>query len=203
MCREGLGTAVELPPPDTILLRSTSDVYYTETHLIEFEAKTKTFINRQCRLEVETQEAIKVTHPYGVCNLDPARRRARGQCAASYAGRPLRVNNPAVLGQAGLRRLGNDGTLGCTQYQWDVLGNQMTVCIQTTTESWRSLSARGSGAFEGLWVALRVQNTAASGEILVEARATSVERNIRVSRDLLDIAGTQGYEIREVGPPPR
>jgi hypothetical protein len=181
----------------------TTDVYYTETHLIEFEARTSTFISSQCRLEVETHRMIKVTHPYGVCNLDPARRRARGQCAASYTGRPLRINNPAVLGQAGLRRLGNDGTLGCTQHQWDVLGNQMTVCIQTTTESWRSLSARGSGAFEGLWVALRVQNTAASGEILVEARATSVERNIRVSRDLLDIAGTQGYEIREVGPPPR
>jgi hypothetical protein len=203
LCREGLRIPVELPPPDTILVRLTSDVYYTETHLIEFEAKTKTFINGQCRLEVETQEAIKVTHPFGVCNLDPARRRARGQCAARYAGRPLRANNPAVMGQAGLRQLGTDPRLSCHQYQWDVFDNQSTVCIQTTTESWRSLSARGSGAFEGLWVAHRIQNTAASGETMFESRATSVERNIRVSRDLLDIAGTQGYEIREVGGPPR
>lgn len=171
LCREGLRIQVELPPPDTILMRLTSDVYYTETHLIEFEAKTKTFIN--------------------------------GQCAASDAGRPRRADIPAVMGQAGLSQLGIDGALGCTQYQWNAFDHQLTVCIQTATESWRSHSARGAGAFEGLWVARRVQKTAAAGEIVVESRATSVERNIRVSRDLLDIAGPQGYEIREVGGPPR
>lgn len=203
-CRDGLRIPVELPPPDTVLMRVTSDVYYTETHLIEFETRTNTFINTQCRLEVKAQESIKVTHPFGVCNLDPANRRARGQCAGSYAGRPARSNTVVVAGQAGVRQVGTDQALRCNQYEWNALDNiQSTACIQTTAEPWRSLSAQGAGAFEGLWLAKSTRIGSEPGEINFTTRATRVEKNIRVSRDLLNIAETQGYEIREVGGPRR
>jgi hypothetical protein len=202
-CRDGLRIPVELPPPETVLLRVTSDVYYTDTHLIEFKRSTTTFINTQCRLEERTQELIKVTHPFGVCNLDPAKKRARGQCAGSYAGRPTRTNIAVVAGQAGIRQVGTDQALQCNQYEWSVHGTYATACIQTTAESWRSLSAQGSGAFEGLWVANSTRFGSASGEINFTARATKVEKNIRVSRDLLNIAEIQGYEISEVGGPAR
>jgi hypothetical protein len=200
----GLGISVELPPPDTILMKVNSDVYYTETHLIEFEIRTNTFINTQCKIEVKTQEAIKVTHPFGICNLDPAKRKARGQCAGSYAGRPARTNAVVVAGQAGVRQIGNDQALRCNQYAWSALDNiHSTACIQTTSERWRSLSAQGAGAFEGLWVAKSTRIGSETGAINLTARATKVEKNIRVSRDLLNIAETQRYEITEVGGPAR
>jgi len=202
-CREGLRIAVELPPPDTVLVRVVSDVYYTETHLIEFETRTITSINTQCRLEVKTQESIKVTHPFGVCKLDPANRRARGQCAGSYAGRPAITKIAVVPGQAGVRQAGTNQSLRCNQYEWNALDIHANACIQTTAETWRSLSAHGAGAFEGLWLAKSTRFGSASGEINFTTRATRVEKNIRVSRDLLNIAETQGYEIREVGGPPR
>lgn len=202
-CRDGLRIPVELPPPDTVLVRVTSDVYYTETHLIEFETTTVTSINIQCRLEVKTQELIKVTHPFGVCKLDPAKKKARGQCAGSYAGRPARSNTAVVVEQASVRQVGTDQALRCNQYAWNVFNIQATACIQTTAETWRSLSAQGAGVFEGLWLAKSTRIGSEPGEINLTTRATRVEKNIRVSRDLLNIAETQGYEIREIGGPPR
>lgn len=202
-CR-GLNINVELPPKDTVLVKLVSDVYYADTHLIEFKEITHTSINSQCKLQVKNHKSIRIAHPFGVCKLNPVNKKATGQCASKYTDRSAKTDFVVVVGEGGVRRAGTDPELGCNKYEWDALTNiYASACIQTTTEPWRALTANGAGVFKGLKLATSTRFGSPTGEINITARATKIEKNISINRELLNIAEFQKYEITEVGGPPR
>lgn len=194
-CVEKMNTPVQLPPPGTALLKVVSDEYYTETHFIDFKKTTSTFINAQCELDSKTTESIEVKHAFGNCQLNPRKKTAIGQCAKSYPGAPVPTTEK---GSGNRRSLGMDREQSCVRYQWELGRLQQTVCIQAADEPWRSLIVRGQADLAGLWLSNRIQQTAPALTTSIDLKATKVEKNIKVSQELLDIAGSQGYKIVEI-----
>jgi hypothetical protein len=194
-CAEGMKKPVQLPPPNAVLMKLVADEYYTETHFISFKKTTTTFINAKCELDSKTSEEIEVKHPFGVCQLNPAKKSAVGQCRNDYYGKPRPSKTPNNI-----QSFGVDKEWGCNKHQWSLGHLHQSVCVQATKEPWRSLTVRGSGELSGLWLSNKIQQMAHEETTSIDIKATKVEKNIQVSRSMLNLAVAQGFSIVEVGP---